>query len=255
MLCGSLIFLKTCCPGQGPVSGGVKIIFPRRLDLIKSTNSQLRLFSQGRVPKSTLSHAHTEADLVGNVQDCALRVDQEGYRKDWPLVNVDKEFLGENNQWWDIEALKSILRGTGTDMVTFTADITGPGSLGFGSGKVYKYGATTGWTVGGGCWGKTVLFLKDATISVEKPLEVHSANIIQAKVTTIGQVGKGDFAVPGDSGSCLFNVAEGKLYWVGMIMSVFFPTNRPALALGIPPRVILRQLKGRVGKDWELQLE
>jgi len=86
-----------------------KIISPGRLDLMKTTHSQLRLFNQGRVSKSALSRALTEADLVGDVQDCALGVDQEGYREDWALVNINEEFLGKNNQWWDMETLERLL--------------------------------------------------------------------------------------------------------------------------------------------------
>ena len=51
-----------------------------------------------RVPESTLSNILAEADLVSNVQDYALRVDQEGHREDWALVNIGKEYPGENNQ-------------------------------------------------------------------------------------------------------------------------------------------------------------
>ena len=140
-------------------------------------------------------------------------------------------------------------------MATFTAEITGLGSLEQGSGKVYKDGATTGWTVGEVVGEEIILFLKDTTISVENPQELHQANVLQAKITAIGKVGEEEFAKPGDSGSCLFTTVGGKLNWVGTIVSLFFPTNRPVLALGVPSRVVLRQLKSRAGREWELQVQ
>ena len=110
------------------------------------------------------------------------------------------------------------MRENETDIVTFTADMAGPGSLDLGSGNVYKDGATTGWTVWEVAGEETFCFSKKTAIYVENPQEVHRANIIQAKVTTIGKVGKKDFAKPGDSGSCCLRV----IYWVGIMVSLFF---------------------------------
>ena len=195
---------------------------------------------------------------VGRSVTGRIGVDEQGWREDWALIELDKPWETTNGQWWDEGMLRLIVRSLGaTDqfqpVFTSCEDPTANGLTWI------KDGATTALTTGT-CSGEAVeLFLQGTALPVDQMSieagDVHPANPVSAKLLVFLQTGSVAFAAGGDSGSAVITLSADlqSLVFGGMVTSRFTPQFRgmDTMVLVAPQSAIFQQIKRNTSLNFE----
>jgi len=189
--------------------------------------------------------------VCGTVQCGRLGVDEEDYREDWALIELQDRFVGKNGIWWWEDILETII---GVQPGTkFTGKVVGVEDPVLGTSEVwFKDGASTDWTEGTLISTEVHLFFPGATFGITESPGVHPTKIERGKVHMIVGTRGGTFATAGDSGSGVFKITQDgrDFVFAGMVLSEFTPMRGPTLTMVAPATRVLAQVAKATGVEW-----
>jgi len=238
---------------------GGSIASPSRLDCIKKMERLLR-DDKPDVPQKLTSWLTAANRVCGTVQCGRLGVDEEEYREDWALIELQDGFVGNNRTWRAKEELEELMIESGLvrPRGEFTGKIVGVEDPVLETTDVwFKDRASTGWTVGTLISTEVELFLRGTTFGVTDSDAVHPSNIEKGKVHMMQGKPDEPFAKGGDSGSGVFKITQDGCNFVfgGMVLSEFIsPTGLVLLTMVAPATIVLAQVAKATGVEWAVEV-
>jgi hypothetical protein len=231
------------------------ITTPGRLDIELSIRRiEEYIFRDPTAAQRLVEAASTPCGMVSTGR---IGVDEQGWREDWALISLEKEYEGDNGVFWDLEAFQSIA-GDNQKISGDVFKVEVESGEDLDAGRLwYKDGAMTGWSAGQVNRQELDLFLKGTALPIALDYEeqgVHPENVVRAKVMLLEPVKGLSMAQGGDSGAAIFALTkDGKgMVWGGMVVSVYRPEHGQELVMAVSQSRILEQVKAMTGVNWKL---
>lgn len=187
----------------------------------------------------------------GEVQFGSIGRNRNGWRTDFALVKLRKEWEGQNGKWYNNEELKDFCVST----ENYEFDFLGANGLvgahdPMAGETCYKDGATTGLTRGRiGLTVARVFEIATADMRTE-----DSSGICETDLLVLHPMEHEEVCARGDSGGAIFApVPEMEGWeWVGQLVSQMHVDNGDSVGLLVPPSQVFESLRQETGLSWEL---